>query len=89
MYRIIKTDGTELGITDSVRYIKIGASGSYANATKQTAIGVAFHNIAYNLLGYSEIEGADTVIVLECDGGELVAEQHSIINELLISALEV
>jgi len=27
MYRIIKIDGTELGITDSVRYIRIGDSG--------------------------------------------------------------
>lgn len=41
MYRIIKIDGTELGITDSVNYIKIGASGDLTNATETDAIGVA------------------------------------------------
>ena len=39
MYRIIKIDGTELGITDSVNYIKIGSSGDLTNATETDAIG--------------------------------------------------
>ena len=42
MYRIIKIDGTELGITDSVNYIKIGASGDLTNATETDAIGILF-----------------------------------------------
>lgn len=29
MYRIIKLDGTELGMTDSVLYIKVTESGSF------------------------------------------------------------
>lgn len=69
MYRIIKIDGTELGITDSVNYIKIGASGDFATATKETAIGVAFESVPYNLNGHTEIEGADAVIVSAIDGG--------------------
>lgn len=50
MYRIIKIDGTELGITDSVNYIKIGESGSYINATETDAIGVAYNSEPYNLI---------------------------------------
>lgn len=81
MFRIIKTDGTELGITDSVNYIKIGASGCFAPTTKEDAIGVAFQSTPYNLVGHEEIEGADTVIVSAIDGG---AEVHSIANTINI-----
>lgn len=81
MYRIIKIDGTELGITDSVNYIKIGASGSFAPTTVDKAIGVAYQSIPYNLVGHSEIEGADTVVVASIDGG---AEVYSIANTINI-----
>ena len=64
MYRIIKIDGTELGITDSVNYIKIGASGDLTNATETDAIGVAFNSEPYNLLGHDDIDGSDTIIAV-------------------------
>ena len=83
MYRIIKIDGTELGITDSVNYIKIGASGDFTTATKETAIGVAYNSTPYNLNGHSEIEGADTVIVSAIDGGAEVYGISNAINILL------
>ena len=55
MYRVIKTDGTELGITDSVNYIKIGASGNFASATEADAVGIAFNSEPYNLVGHNDI----------------------------------
>ena len=73
MYRIITLDGTELGMTDSVLYIKITASGSF----------VAFRSTPYNLVGHSDIEGADTVVVATVDGGEKVNSIESTINVLL------
>lgn len=51
MYRIIKIDGTELGITDSVNYIRYGDGGCFTTATRKDAIGVAFKSVAYNLVG--------------------------------------
>lgn len=88
MYRIISVnDGREIGVVDAVTYIKVGASGSYTNATKEDATGVAVNSTPYNLMG-QDIGGEDTVIVSEFDGGALVAEQQRIINELLISSLE-
>lgn len=69
MYRIIKTDGTELGVTDSVNYIKLNNNGSFTTATEEDAIGVAYRSIAYNLIGHEDIADADTVIVSKTDAG--------------------
>lgn len=95
MYRIIKIDGTELGITDSVNYIKIGASGDFVFASEQEAIGVAFNSVAYNLVGHSEIEGADTVVVSVIDGGAQITglfakhiETEQMLTELDIANIE-
>ena len=76
-------------MTDSVLYIKITESGSFAPTTKDEAIGVAFRSTPYNLVGHSDIEGADTVVVAKCDGGALVAHQRDLVDELILSALEV
>ncbi len=89
MYRITSINtGENLGAVDKVTYIKIGESGDFTTATENDAIGVALNSIAYNLAGHNVIEGVDTVIVSEFDGGALVAEQQKIIDSLLISALE-
>ncbi len=71
MYRIIKSDGTELGVTDHVNYIKIGKSGDFTMADEETAIGIAHRSVAYNLIGQDVIEGADSVIVQRDDSGNV------------------
>ena len=71
MYRIIKRDGTVLGITDAPAYIKYGESGCFTTATKEDAIGVAYDSVPYNLLGHEDIPGAETVLVREMDAGEI------------------
>lgn len=88
MFRIIKIDGTELGITDSVNYIKIGEGGCFTNATASDAIGVAFNSTAYNLVGYDEIEGAETVIVSEIDGGREINSHQAAIKDMIRTILE-
>ena len=77
MYRIIKIDGTELGVTDSVNYIKISDNGCFTNATAENAIGVAFDSVAYNMAGHDEIEGAETVVVSKVDSGKFIQETAS------------
>lgn len=37
MYRIIKTDGTVLGTTERIQFIKVSSSGSYIEATPEDA----------------------------------------------------
>lgn len=75
MYRIIKTDGTELGVTDSIRYIKINTNSTYINATKDDAVGIAYKSKAYNLIGHEEITDADTVVISETDAS-FIFEQY-------------
>lgn len=77
MYRIIKIDGTELGITDSVNFIKISSSGSFSSTSESNAIGVALNGVAYNLVGHNAIDGADTVVVSSIDGGEILRDMAS------------
>ena len=88
MYRIIKIDGTELGVTDSVNYIKISDNGCFTNATAENAIGVAFDSVAYNLIGHEEIEEADTVVVSKIDGGYEIKSHQTAIEGLIQTVLE-
>lgn len=88
MYRIIKIDGTELGVTDSVNYIKISENGCFTNATAEDAVGVAFNSVAYNLAGHNEIEEADTVVVSKIDGGYEIKSHQTAIEGLIQTVLE-
>lgn len=94
MYQIFKIDGTELGVTDSVNYIKIGSSGCFAPAKYEDAIGVAFNSVAYNLVGHTDIQDADTVVVCVIDSGSYMTpmnktiEAEQAITELDISNIE-
>ena len=88
MYRIIKIDGTELGVTDSVNYIKISENGCFTNATAEDAVGVAFNSVAYNLVGHNEIEEADTVVVSKIDGGCEIKSHQTAIEGLIQTVLE-
>ena len=88
MYRIIKIDGTELGVTDSVNYIKISENGCFTNATAEDAVGVAFNSVAYNLVGHNEIEEADTVVVSKIDGGYEIKSPQTAIEGLIQTVLE-
>lgn len=88
MYRIIKIDGTELGVTDYVNYIKISENGCFTNATAEDAVGVAFNSVAYNLVGHNEIEEADTVVVSKIDGGYEIKSHQTAIEGLIQTVLE-
>lgn len=88
MYRIIRTDGVELGITDNVNYIKIGSSGCFTPTTADKAIGVAFNSTPYNLIGHNEIDGADTVVVSKIDSGKHIKDHQIAIDGLIRTVLE-
>lgn len=89
MYRIIKvSDGTEIGVTDTVEFIRYGKSGCFVPTDEGNAIGVAYNGIPYNLIGHDDIEDADTVVVSKFDGGGVVAEQQHLVDELILTVLE-
>lgn len=88
MFKIITTKGTELGISESVNYIKIHSNGCFVPSTKEEAIGVAFNSVPYNLLGHEDIPGAKTVVVSEIDGGDHILTHQNSIEGLLKAVLE-
>lgn len=75
MYRVITTDGTELGITDSVLFIKISPEGTYIEAGEAEAVGVSFNGEAYNLPGHSEIKNAKTAVLVKTSLAQIMQEQ--------------
>lgn len=78
MYRIIKvSDGTEVGVTDSAVFIRYGNSGCFVPTDQNHAIGVAFNGTVYNLVGFDDIDGAETVVVSKVDSGEVLKEMAS------------
>ena len=82
------SDGKELGMVETVTYVKIGSSGDFAIAKKENATGVVFDGTTYGLIGHDEIQNAETVIVSEIDGGTAVSHQQSAINEMIQTILE-
>ncbi len=84
MYRIVKvSDGKELGMVETVTYVKIGSGGDFAIAKKENATGVVFDGTTYGLIGHGEIQDAETVIVSEVDGGMTVNSISNAVNILL------
>ena len=96
MYKIINTkDGTEIGSTETPRFIKKKSTGCYIQTDEQNAQGVAYNNVAYNLQSRDGIDADDTVFLIEVDGGvesdktaAAVAANSAAIDELVITMLE-
>ena len=88
MDRIIRIDGTELGLTDEARYIKYGSCGQFVQTTRAEAIGVAFKNSVYNLLGHNDIAEAETVIVSRAStADELTAQKADLAEQKNVAAI--
>lgn len=81
MYRVVTTEGTELGITDSVLFIKISPEGTYIQAAEDEAVGIAFESTPYNLIGHTEIKDAKTVILVETTLAQVMKEQTAMVEK--------
>lgn len=78
MYKII-SNSTVIGICEKVRYIRVKPeTGAYVEATEETADGIAFNSVAYNLPGKTAIAGADVAEAVE--SSEAITEMW---NELV------
>lgn len=67
MHKFIK-DGETLGFSEQVRWIKKNEYGIYVQTEEESAEGVAFGGVAYNIPNGSFSE-LDTVAVKEVNGG--------------------
>jgi hypothetical protein len=89
MFRIVTTKGKELGLTEKVNYIRINKrNGCFNSCDKKDAIGVALENTAYNLFGHEDIQEAETVLVVEVDGGHEVSSTKENAAELATQLAE-
>lgn len=82
MYRIITTEGAELGLADSVLFIKKSADGTFIESSQEDAIGLAYKGTAYNLPGHSEIEGAKTAVAVQVSAAQIMQEQVALSERL-------
>lgn len=82
MYRIITTEGTELGLADSVLFIKKSTDGTLIEVSREDAIGLAYKGTAYNLPGHTEIEEAKTAVAVQVSAAQIMQEQTVLTEKL-------
>lgn len=81
MYKIISTENSAVGLTEKPTYIKIAANGSYVLCGEAEATGIAHNGKPYHLLDRDEMDGLETVFLLEVDmGNELAATNKAVVD---------
>lgn len=80
MYKFIK-GGETLGFSERVRWIKKNEYGIYVQTEEESAEGVAFGGVAYNIPDGSFNE-LDTVTVKEVNGGEVILAVETLRSEV-------
>ncbi len=87
MYRIFK-DGAQLGLADTVTYVRLLENGCLGLCDEGEAQGIVYDGEAYHLLGRAELPGYETVLLSEVDMGRQLSDIQSVIDDLLIVSLE-
>lgn len=86
MVKIVSvTTGDVIGVTETPRYIRTNDNGINVETSKETAEGVAYNSVAYNLSHVPDAdvaEAEDTVVLVEFDGGELFSQNREAMNEM-------
>lgn len=82
MYQILK-NGSAIGMTEQPNYIRKHAGGFYLLCPEPEAQGVAVDGTPYNLYGRVEMEGLETVMLIDTDGGGVIYDSNQILNALL------
>lgn len=88
MFRVFKNDGTELGVAESILYIKIGSSGCFTPCTASEAIGIAFDSIPYNFVGEKKIENVDEADFEEISLSRWLAKKDTTAMQELAAVIE-
>lgn len=87
MYQIYK-NGTMLATVEKPNFIRKHREGFYLLCEEKEASGVALNGKVYHLAGRSEIEGAETVAIVETDGGSLVDELENASGIVFVTMAE-
>lgn len=82
MYSIVKND-IEIGIVEHPTYIRMQDNGAYGLCDKADAQGIAYNNTPYHVWGMPELEGAESVALVEFDIGNRIFEQQQALDVML------
>lgn len=72
MYRVTKTDGTFVCLTENITWIKLQPNGCYGLCNEDEAQGLAANGNPYSIDG--KIEGLDNVAIVPFDGAQAIGE---------------
>jgi len=82
MYRIVNTEtGQTVGKTDSPRFIQKHSNGCYVQTDETNAQGIAYRGTPYNLLDRKGVGAEQTVMLIECDGGDDQSQMEATLSD--------
>lgn len=87
MYEIIK-DGAVLALTESPNYIRLHPDGFYILCDQSEAQGVALNGTPYHLFGRKQMDGLETVMLVETDAGHILQEQKTVNSITFVTLAE-
>lgn len=85
MYQII-LNGESIGFIKNPVYTKYNED-VFIPATETDATFIYYNDTTYNILGKSEDENFDTVMLVPVDEGDIASYQSNMIDGLIISAV--
>lgn len=85
MYQII-LNGKSIGFIKNPVYTKYNED-VFIPATETDATFIYYNDTTYNILGKSEDENFDTVMLVPVDEGDIASYQSNMIDGLIISAV--
>ena len=87
MYKIIK-DGTTIGLTEFLTYIKQHDNGCFVLCPEPEASGIAFDGKVYHLLGREALEGVSTIMLEEVDAGSEITKAKEMNGIVFVTLAE-
>ena len=85
MYQII-LNGKSIGFIKNPVYTKYNED-VFVPATETDATFIYYNDTTYNILGKSEDENFDTIMLVPVDEGDIASYQSNMIDGLIISAV--
>lgn len=87
MYQIMK-NGVSIGLTEQPTYVEPLDNGSYGLCSEAQARGIAYEGQVYALEGRPDMEGLETVSLLQTDAGPVILGQNAVQSILFVTAAE-
>lgn len=90
MYSIInRSTGELIALTDSPRYVKENDNEVFVRCSRDDADALVINGSIYNLLGKSNIKGADEVVITYKETGEYVFNNKRNIEQNKVAVEEI